>query len=68
MDIDKIHKLKEEIDETHLSGAYICSLVKQLTSSRTKDLINQQPQQHKKQVRRRLHTNRPHLWCSLLLP
>ena len=37
MDIDKFHKLKED---PHLSGAYICSLVKQLTSSRTKDLIN----------------------------
>ncbi|CBI20749.3 unnamed protein product, partial [Vitis vinifera] len=68
MDIDKIHKLKEE---PHLSGAYIRSLVKQLTSSRTKDPMNpkdsdtqahqtQQPQQHKKQVRRRLHTSRPY--------
>lgn len=87
MDIDKIHKLKEE---PHLSGAYIRSLVKQLTSSRTKDPMNpkesdttdgdgfsgqniakfsegfgenqqtHQPQQHKKQVRRRLHTSRPY--------
>ncbi|XP_044463514.1 uncharacterized protein LOC123194390 [Mangifera indica] len=82
-------------DEPHLSGAYIRSLVKQLTSSRTKEPISpkdpdcvdagdhgvsaqnltkfgdgfsetpknqqpQQPQQHKKQVRRRLHTSRPY--------
>ena len=37
MDIDKIHKLKEE---SHLSAAYIHILVKQLTSSRTKDPMN----------------------------
>ncbi|XP_021692488.2 uncharacterized protein LOC110673660 [Hevea brasiliensis] len=90
MEIDKHNKLKEE---HHLSGAYIRSLVKQLTSSRTKDPMNpkdrgcvddysfsgqnmtkfgevlsenqqtrqpQQPQQHKKQVRRRLHTSKPY--------
>ncbi|XP_024930399.3 uncharacterized protein LOC107420164 isoform X1 [Ziziphus jujuba] len=37
MEIDKISKLKEE---PHLSGAYIRSLVKQLTSSKTKDSMN----------------------------
>lgn len=83
MEIDDLSKLKEE--PHHLSGAYIRSLVKQLTSSRTKDTMNskdlldcstkfgegfsetkntqqphQQPQQHKKQVRRRLHTSRPY--------
>ena len=104
MEIDKLSKIKEE---PHLSGAYIRSLVKQLTSSKTKDTMNnhpkdpdcvvvdgdgdgfpgqnltklaedlsqnqrssntnsnsthqtQQPQQHKKQVRRRLHTTRPY--------
>ncbi|GMY29099.1 dendritic arbor reduction protein 1 [Fagus crenata] len=95
MQLDKLSKLKEE---PHLSGAYIRSLVKQLTSSRTKDPImnpkdsdcstsvvdgdgdafpaqnltrfsettqqavqqSPQPQQHKKQVRRRLHTSRPY--------
>ncbi|XWS70154.1 hypothetical protein CRYUN_Cryun03dG0024800 [Craigia yunnanensis] len=90
MEIDKIRKLKEE---PHLSGAYIRSLVKQLTSSRNKDPMNpkdldsidadgfngqnltkfgegfsetprtqqpQPPRQHKKQVRRRLHTSRPY--------
>ncbi|CAK9154105.1 unnamed protein product [Ilex paraguariensis] len=93
MEIDKDEKLKQE---AHLSGAYIRSLVKQLTSSRTKDSSmktpkdpgtevdgdhgsppsqqnltkfsetqqqsqpSQQPQQHKKQVRRRLHTSRPY--------
>lgn len=85
MEIDKFSKLKEE---PHLSGAYIRSLVKQLTSSRTKDPMNPKdqgtggdsdgspgtkssdggsetqqtapPQQHKKQVRRRLHTSRPY--------
>lgn len=91
MEIDnKLDKLKEE---PQLSGAYIRSLVKQLTSSRTKDPMNpkdhqdsspvldgddkfpaqnqnltkisetqqpQPPQQHKKQVRRRLHTSRPY--------
>ncbi|KAK8547326.1 hypothetical protein V6N13_098038 [Hibiscus sabdariffa] len=35
MEIDKISKLKQE---PHLSGAYIRSLVKQLTTSRTKNL------------------------------
>lgn len=97
--IDRLNKLKEE---PHLSGAYIRSLVKQLTSSKTKESMNpkdldsstsvdadavaipaqdltkfgeggldetqhtrrtqqQQPhQQHKKQVRRRLHTSRPY--------
>ncbi|XP_050218864.1 uncharacterized protein LOC126669443 [Mercurialis annua] len=87
MEIDKLNQ------EPHLSGAYIRSLVKQLTSSRTKDPMNSkqnhnsvdddslsaqnlaksgevlsenqqnhqpQPQQHKKQVRRRLHTSRPY--------
>ena len=37
MEIDKVNKLKEE---PQLSGAYIHSLVKQLTSSRTKEPIN----------------------------
>ncbi|KAI3468331.1 hypothetical protein Pfo_024994 [Paulownia fortunei] len=85
----------EKVKEPHLSGAYIRSLVKQLSSSRTKDSLNskehenlegegissnqslcrntcdgfsdqkqekshQPPQQHKKQVRRRLHTSRPY--------
>ncbi|EXB74925.1 hypothetical protein L484_018634 [Morus notabilis] len=40
MEIDKISKLKEE---PHLSGAYIRSLVKQLTSSKTKDSMNINP-------------------------
>ncbi|GKV00024.1 hypothetical protein SLEP1_g12787 [Rubroshorea leprosula] len=90
-EIEKLGKLKE--DHPHLSGAYIRSLVKQLTSSRTKDPMNPKdldsvdaeqfngqnmtkfgvgfsektqiqqphpPQQHKKQVRRRLHTSRPY--------
>jgi len=90
METGKLRKLKEE---PHLSGAYIRSLVKQLTSSRTKDPMNpkghgsadsdgfsgknmadyseglsknqksqqpQEPQPHKKQVRRRLHTSRPY--------
>ena len=89
VELDKLGELKEE---THLSGAYIRSLVKQLTSSGTKDPMNPkdpdcsvdglhsqnlakfddgsiethqaqqppQPQQHKKQVRRRLHTSRPY--------
>ncbi|OMO67065.1 hypothetical protein CCACVL1_20820 [Corchorus capsularis] len=102
MEIDKISKIKEE---PQLSGAYIRSLVKQLTSSRTKDNTitmnpkdnnnnpadnsveaegfnsqnltkfsdgfsetatetqpqqQTQPPQHKKQVRRRLHTSRPY--------
>lgn len=80
----------ENLSESHVSSAYIRSLVKQLSSSRTKDssskgqetsgeqviscdglfsdqekphnLHQQQPtpQQHKKQVRRRLHTSRPY--------
>ncbi|KAL7122271.1 hypothetical protein ACP275_01G034800 [Erythranthe tilingii] len=76
----------EKPKEPHLSGAYIRSLVKQLSSSRTKDSSSskepdelegdristcdgfsdqkqeksQPPQQHKKQVRRRLHTSRPY--------
>ncbi|KAM2020901.1 hypothetical protein ACFX16_042986 [Malus domestica] len=91
MELDKLSKLKEE--PHHLSGAYIRSLVKQLTSSRStlnpnKDVVlncdgipsqntvkfgddnfsetqqhtqqPHQPQQHKKQVRRRLHTSRPY--------
>ncbi|XP_061374892.1 uncharacterized protein LOC133317091 [Gastrolobium bilobum] len=90
MEIDKASKLEEE---PPLSGAYIRSLVKQLTTSGTKNLMNPkdqdcvvngdvshgqnltkrgkvvnvrqaqqstQPQQHKKQVRRRLHTSRPY--------
>lgn len=40
-EIDKLNKLKEE---PHLSGAYIRSLVKQLTSSKTKDSMN--PKDH----------------------
>ncbi|KAI3454020.1 hypothetical protein Pfo_010683 [Paulownia fortunei] len=85
LDIEKLETQKEP----HLSSAYIRSLVKQLTSSRTKDLSNSKehgtlegegvsmeqdldgfsdkqekthhpPQQHKKQVRRRLHTRRPY--------
>ncbi|TQE01467.1 hypothetical protein C1H46_012947 [Malus baccata] len=89
MELDKRSKLKEE--PHNLSGAYIRSLMKQLTSSRTKEPMNpnqdialgcdgissqntakfgnkkfgetqkpHQPQQHKKQVRRRLHTSRPY--------
>ncbi|XP_050364709.1 uncharacterized protein LOC126783306 [Argentina anserina] len=38
MEIDDLSKLKEE--PHHLSGAYIRSLVKQLTSSRTRDTMN----------------------------
>ncbi|KAK3003961.1 hypothetical protein RJ639_020232 [Escallonia herrerae] len=96
MEIDKlglVDKLKEEPPPpAHLSGAYIRSLVKQLTSSRTKEdhpilpkgsdtdgngccltadknkcqnasespPRQPQQQQHKKQVRRRLHTSRPY--------
>lgn len=98
LNIDKVDKIKEP----NLSGAYIRSLVKQLTSTRTKDPLNSKeqealdaegglsshqnltktsdglnsetqqsqppplplppppPQQHKKQVRRRLHTSRPY--------
>ncbi|KAK8581887.1 hypothetical protein V6N12_072093 [Hibiscus sabdariffa] len=69
MEIDKI---KEE-PEPHLSGAYIRSLVKHISTSRTKNsaefgdgfsgtppqTTQPPPQQHKKQVRRRLHTSRP---------
>ncbi|KAL6965680.1 hypothetical protein U1Q18_036735 [Sarracenia purpurea var. burkii] len=46
MEIHNNHdnKLKEE--EPHLSGAYIRSLVKQLTSSRTKDPINPKHHSH----------------------
>ncbi|KAJ8750883.1 hypothetical protein K2173_016064 [Erythroxylum novogranatense] len=36
----KIDKLSKQNEEPHLSGAYIRSLVKQLTSSRTKDSMN----------------------------
>ncbi|GMI88531.1 hypothetical protein like AT5G21280 [Hibiscus trionum] len=89
MEIDKMSELKEE---PHLSGAYIRTLVKQLTTSRTKSpkdpvpdtagagRSNGQkttklsqglteppqnhrgnpPQQHKKQVRRRLHSSKPY--------
>ncbi|XP_044471506.1 uncharacterized protein LOC123200408 [Mangifera indica] len=91
LEIDrKLNNSKLKV-EPHLSGAYIRSLVKQLTSSRTKDPMNpdcadgdhsvsaqnlakfgegfsetpkdqppQQPQQHKKKVRRRLHASRPY--------
>ncbi|CAA3028096.1 Hypothetical predicted protein [Olea europaea subsp. europaea] len=83
-----IEKVDEINQEPHLSGAYIRSLVKQLTSSRlTKDSahpklqeslegegisrtkmadhefserVQDYPRQHKKQVRRRLPTSRPH--------
>ncbi|KAJ7966334.1 Hydroxyproline-rich glycoprotein family protein [Quillaja saponaria] len=91
MELDKLSEIKEE---PHLSGAYIRSLVKRLSSSRTKEPMNPkdpdsvnmdnspgqnliepgnkvfgeaqqiqqstQPQQQKKQVRRRLHTSRPY--------
>lgn len=90
MELDNLCSLEEE---PHLSGAYIRNLVKQLTTSRTKDSMNPrnpdftvagdtsqarkltkrdrvldahqpkqptQPQQHKKQIRRRLHTSRPY--------
>ncbi|KZV37787.1 circadian locomoter output cycles protein kaput [Dorcoceras hygrometricum] len=81
----------ENLKQPELSGAYIRTLVKELTSSRTKDSLNNKvvenyegesissnqnssaicdgfpnhkqessPQQHKKQVRRRLHTSRPY--------
>ncbi|CAJ1973607.1 unnamed protein product [Sphenostylis stenocarpa] len=88
MELDKLTKL----EESSLSSAYIRSLVKQLTTSGTKDSMNPkdqkfvvnggvsqglnskhgkvaharqahqsaQPQRHKKQVRRRLHTSRPY--------
>ncbi|KAJ4850362.1 hypothetical protein Tsubulata_031314 [Turnera subulata] len=41
MEVDKLSKLKEE---PQLSGAYIRNLVKQLTSSRTKDPMNPKDQ------------------------
>ncbi|KAI5669551.1 hypothetical protein M9H77_19404 [Catharanthus roseus] len=41
LDMDKLDKLKQE---PHLSGAYIRSLVKQLTSTRTKDPLNSKEQ------------------------
>ncbi|KAL2346629.1 hypothetical protein Fmac_000629 [Flemingia macrophylla] len=84
MELDRLGK----VTETTPPGAYIRSLVKQLTTSRTKDFMNRkdhdcvvncqnstkhgkvaearraqlstQPQQHKKQVRRRLHTSKPY--------
>lgn len=89
MELDRLSKL----EEPPLSGACIRGLVKQLTTSRTKDFMNpkyqncvvnggvshgqnstkhgkvadarqaqqsSQPQQQKKQVRRRLHTSRPY--------
>jgi hypothetical protein len=85
-ELDKLGDHLKDDQETHdhLSGAYIRTLVKQLTSSRTKHPMNlkqpqnltefghegsiethqaqppPQPQQHKKQVRRRLHTSKPH--------
>nr|KYP70306.1 hypothetical protein KK1_009519 [Cajanus cajan] len=83
MEFDRLRKVEEP-----LPGAYIRSLVKQLTTSRTKDFMNPkeqncvshgqnstkhgkvagarraqlstQPQQLKKQVRRRLHTSKPY--------
>lgn len=83
------NSLPKVTEEPHLSGAYIRNLVKQLTSSRGKDSMDQkehlgsslvldgfsshrqnlgesqetqppQQPQHKKQVRRRLHTTRPY--------
>ncbi|KAK8568608.1 hypothetical protein V6N13_106511 [Hibiscus sabdariffa] len=81
MEIDKLSELKED---PHLSGAYIRTLVKQLTTSRTKGPDTaaagpsngpkmtkicseppqthraNPPQQHKKQVRRRLHSSKPY--------
>lgn len=87
MEVDKCEKSSRR-EEPHLSGAYIRSLVKQLTSSRSKEPLSTRtdpeggvdengfsgqnptkigqpqqgaaPQQHKKQVRRRLHTSRPY--------
>ncbi|KAF7817332.1 myb-like protein I [Senna tora] len=71
---NKVCRLEEQ--ESHLSGAYIRSLVKQLSTSRRKDysmtmtpetarrhvkiVDAHPPKQHKKQVRRRLHTSRPY--------
>ncbi|KAL3500341.1 hypothetical protein ACH5RR_039434 [Cinchona calisaya] len=43
LEIDNLDKLKEE---PHLSGAYIRSLVKQLTSTRTKDPVNSKDQEN----------------------
>lgn len=43
MESTKVDKLKQE---PHLSGAYIRSLVKQLTSSKTKDPLNPNPKDH----------------------
>ncbi|KAF9615060.1 hypothetical protein IFM89_021631 [Coptis chinensis] len=94
MEIEKLNNKLKDQEQPHLSGAYIRSLVKQLSSSRTKnspmnqkalDTIDghgvtqkitkcssdglsenqkihqpQQPEQPKKQVRRRLHTSRPY--------
>lgn len=90
MELDKLCKLEEE---PPLSSAYMQSLMKQLNTSRAKDLMNPKgqdfvvndgifvgqnlssrkngkvvdakqrstkPQQHKKQVRRRLHTSKPY--------
>lgn len=39
-EMDQIDRLKKLKEEPHLSGAYIRSLVKQLTSSKTKDSMN----------------------------
>ena len=90
MELGRLCNLEEE---PHLSGAYIRSLVKQLTTSKAKESMNPinsdcivagdtsqarkstkqdrvfeghqpkqpaQPRQHKKQVRRRLHTALSH--------
>lgn len=90
MELGRLCNLEEK---PHLSGAYIRSLVKQLTTSKAKESMNPinsdcivagdtsqarkstkqdrvfeghqpkqpaQPRQHKKQVRRRLHTSRPY--------
>ncbi|KAH6792297.1 hypothetical protein C2S52_002774 [Perilla frutescens var. hirtella] len=61
----------ENLRQPYLSGAYIRSFVKQLTSSRSmrektstvereEPQQHEQPQQHKKQVRRRLQTRKPY--------
>ncbi|KAK8698536.1 hypothetical protein V6N13_114648 [Hibiscus sabdariffa] len=69
--------MSELKQDPHLSGAYIRTLVKQLTTSRTHTAAAgpkicqalseppqthraNPPQQHKKQVRRRLHTSKPY--------
>ncbi|KVI01459.1 hypothetical protein Ccrd_020271 [Cynara cardunculus var. scolymus] len=73
METDKVDEAKQD---PRLSGAYIRTLVKHLTAKDpldgdggiTKNLNENeehqkrptQPPQHKKQVRRRLHTNRPY--------